>query len=179
MLEVRRFLEGVDPEVAVVLDPVMTSGSGERALMAPTGLRVLESLRSRVDLITPNANEAATMLGKRRWEGDPVEGVRKLTARGWKRVLLKGGHLPGASSGEEAIVDWYGEGSEVLGLSGLKILKGEVRGTGCQLSSAIAAERGRGVEWRAAVDRGRSYLHEMMSDRARVIGGGAAVVFRG
>lgn len=179
MLEVRRFLEGVDPEIPVVLDPVMASGSGDRALMAPTGMRVLESLRGRVDLITPNANEAALMLGKLRWEGKAEDALRGLLARGWKRVLLKGGHLPSGPAGEEKLVDWYGEAKgEITALEGLDRIRGEVRGTGCQLSTAIAATRGNGEEWRNAVERGRVYLHEMIREKRRAIGGGASVVVR-
>lgn len=172
--EVGDFIESVDGAVPVVLDPVMAGGTGDRALMVAGGRRQLGQLSDRVDLITPNAPEARAMIPGADGEMPPQTLVEQLAERNWRRVLLKGGHF---DCGAE-VVDWYGTADGVVELEGLQAVDADVRGTGCQLSSAIAAELAHGTDYREAVGVARRYLNEMLRTRARRIGAGRPVVVR-
>lgn len=173
--EVGRFLDGLDEEVTVVLDPVMASGSGEFSLMDGAGRRRLGRLAGRVDLITPNGPEAFELVGASDRD-TPVELVEAMLGQGWKRVLLKGGHL--RRQGAPSVVDWYGDEHGVVELKQMPSIKDDVRGTGCQLGSAIAVCRGRGNSWMEAVEEARSYLNDLLQNKARMLGRGRPLVVR-
>jgi hydroxymethylpyrimidine/phosphomethylpyrimidine kinase len=139
----------------VVLDPVMVAKSGD-ALLDPTAVASLVGeLMPAVDLVTPNLDEAAVMLG------EPVVTssaemrgqAERVAALGAKRVLLKGGHLSEAESSDVLLSE---EGIEML--SAPRIATHNDHGTGCTLSSAIAALRPRCEDWRDAVVRAKEYL---------------------
>ncbi len=171
--EVARFVDGLDEDVSVVLDPVMVGGRGEVALMSAEGRAAVSVLRERVDLVTPNGPEAAELLGAHK---PAVEMVEELVERGWRRVLLKGGHL--RRDEDEGVVDWYGDTRGARALEGLEPVGEDVRGTGCQLSSAIAARRARGEGWDDAISGARNYLNELLHRRARRLGRGRPIVVR-
>ncbi len=165
--------DGADADgMPVVFDPVMAEGSGVKSLADEGASRWMPGLKRSVGLITPNADEA------RRLAGDgpetPVELVEELLAQGWRRVLLKGGHLE--RQGDE-VVDWYGDGEGVIELPGYPAVPVDVRGTGCQLSSAIVASRVGGASWVGAVEEARGYLHEKLRG-ARRVGEGRPIVVR-
>lgn len=120
----------------VVFDPVMASSSGG-ALMAPPALQVLrEQLLPCVDLLTPNLAEAAALLDAPcAGDLDAMRGqARRLRALGPRWVLLKGGHLGGAQSPDLLL----GPDTEQV-LRAPRIATGAGHGTGCTLSSAVAA----------------------------------------
>ena len=171
------FIEGLDSTVSVIFDPVMASGDGRASMMDESGQRGLKRLSERVDLITPNIPEALVLVGAETGEMAPRALVEELLRRRWRRVLLKGGHLD--RDGDEMVVDWYGDKSGVQALAGLKAVPWDVRGTGCQLSSAIAAERAYGMAWLQAVASARTYLNQILEEKARHIGEGRPVIVRG
>lgn len=175
MIGVRHFLHGFGTGIPVILDPVMASGRGHRSLMAPTGHRGLYQLSRYVDLITPNGPEARMMVSNSR-EMKPVELVEALLEAGWRRVLLTGGHLREENARE--VVDYYGDEKGVKMLAPLPVVDKEVRGTGCQLSSAIAAQMARGADWPEAIEGARQYLNELLTRQAKALGQGAQVVIR-
>lgn len=174
--ETARFLEQIAGETPVVLDPVMVSGSGEADLTTERARAGFDALAESVDLITPNGPEARALTGADDPGTDPVELVERLLGCGWRRVLLKGGHLDGEVAGE--VVDWYGVAGGVEELAPLPAVEADVRGTGCQLSTALACARGRSAPWSEAVDQARAYLNEMLAERARSPGRGRPMVVR-
>ena len=139
----------------VVLDPVMVAASGDR-LLAPDAIDVLRRvLIPRARVITPNLPEAAALLG------DPVaadetemrrQGER-LLALGCGAVLMKGGHGEGPQS-----VDLLVEAGSVARFAAERIATRNTHGTGCTLSSAIAAGLAKGRGLAAAVEEAKAYV---------------------
>lgn len=131
LIEQRRADFGV-----LVLDPVMVATSGDKLLLD----EAIDSVRTRLlplaDVVTPNTPEAAVLLGT-----GPAQDVDGQTAQalalreiGARAVLVKGGHL-----GTEELTDVYATADGVALLSGPRINTRNTHGTGCTLSSAIAA----------------------------------------
>lgn len=139
----------------VVLDPVMIAASGDRLLVP----EAVESLRSlllpRAFLITPNLPEAAALLDEQ--PAQDIEAVRRqaerLLALGARAVLIKGGHGEGPDS-IDVLLDEEG----FLELSAPRVVTRNTHGTGCTLSSAIAAGLAKGMALRLAVEAAKDYL---------------------
>ncbi len=141
--------------VPVVVDPVMVAKGGE-SLLAP---EAMASLKARMiplaDVLMPNVAEAEALTGlKLRGPDDAGPAARKLAASG--AVLLKGGHLPGATVIDILAVD--GEIVEVF--ESPRIDTPHTHGTGCTLASATATGLAQGMAVRDAVARARRYVHE-------------------
>ena len=120
----------------VVLDPVMIAKSGDRLLAEDAIAALTERLMPLAEVITPNLPEAATLLGVA--EPDDPAGFRQM-ARDLRRfgataVLLKGGHAGGTES-----IDVLADGEALTWLTAPRIATKNTHGTGCTLSSAIAA----------------------------------------
>jgi hydroxymethylpyrimidine/phosphomethylpyrimidine kinase len=139
----------------VVLDPVMVAASGD-PLIADAAVAVLAAeLIPRVRLITPNLPEAARLLGcelagsRREMEQQAV----RLGRLGARAVLLKGGHAGGSDSADLLVSDsgrcWF---------EAPRIATDNTHGTGCTLSSAIAAGLARGRDLDTAVAEAKRYL---------------------
>lgn len=139
----------------IVLDPVMVAKSGDRLLREDAVLAMRRHLIPRAHLITPNLPEAAALLGRNLETRDRVPGAAAdLLKFGSRAVLLKGGHLPG-----ETCADWLvGEGIAGRWLESPRVESRNTHGTGCTLSSAIAAFLARGLPLGDAVNRAKSYL---------------------
>lgn len=153
------FLTEREPPV-VVLDPVMVATSGDPLLRADAVRAVIE-LVPRASMITPNVPEAAVLLGTE--PADSVDAMAdqamELVRRGAQRVLLKGGHLD--TPGE--VVDVLADRSGVDLLRSVRIPTENTHGTGCSLSSAIAALRPQRASWGAAVMEARAWLSEAIA----------------
>jgi hydroxymethylpyrimidine/phosphomethylpyrimidine kinase len=168
------FLRGFPCEV-VVLDPVMVATSGDRLLSADAEAAV-RRLLPLASLITPNVYEAAVLLGTE--PASDLAGVREqalaLLDAGARRVLLKGGHLvnrPGA--GGDRAVDLLAGPEGVLELTAARVATSNTHGTGCTLSSAIAALRPRHGSWPEAVAEAKAWLTAALeaADTLQVGGG--------
>lgn len=139
----------------IVLDPVMVAKSGDR-LLDPAAV---EALRTRLlplaDLITPNLPEAAVLLGEEpiRERARMGNVAARLQGLGAKNVLLKGGHLDGGASPDLLL-----HGGELLWLESERVATENTHGTGCTLSSAIAAFLARGRPLPEAVALAKRYL---------------------
>ncbi len=141
----------------LVLDPVMVSTSGARLLESSA----LDALRSRLipmaTLITPNLPEAELLIGRDIADADAmreaIDALRELGARG---VLLKGGHLPDASSAW--VVDFFASEDEVHEIAHPR-LQLEAHGTGCTLASAVAANLTLGRGLRRSCEAAADYVH--------------------
>ncbi len=139
----------------IVLDPVMVAASGDR-LLAPDAVDVLRSaLIPRALLLTPNLPEAAALLETTVAETEAQMQAQgeKLLALGAKAVLVKGGHSKGAES-----VDLLVEPNSVARLAAGRIATRNTHGTGCTLSSAIAAGLAKGMDLAEAVREAKAYL---------------------
>ncbi len=139
----------------IVLDPVMVAATGER-LLAPQAVAVLrDALIPRALVLTPNLPEAAALLETTvaRNESEMQEQGRRLLALGARAVLMKGGHAGGADS-----VDLLIEKNSVTRFVAARIATKNTHGTGCTLSSAIAAGLAKGFDLARAVREAKDYV---------------------
>ena len=149
----------------VVLDPVMVATSGDRLIASDTVQVLVRELFPRAALITPNLDEAALLLQQPIVDADGLDGAAgALLAMGAQAVLLKGGHLPG-----DALVDVLLQpGQPMLRLASTRIPSRNVHGTGCTLSSAIAAHLALGLGLVDAVQAARYFIRAAISEGAAV-----------
>jgi hydroxymethylpyrimidine/phosphomethylpyrimidine kinase len=139
----------------VVLDPVMVAKSGDR-LLRPDAVAALKArLLPLATVITPNLPEAGDLLGLEapRDEAGMIAAAEGLRALGPRAVLVKGGHMEEADS-----IDILDDGGEPLTLVAPRVATANTHGTGCTLSSAIAALLGRGLPLREAVRDAKAFL---------------------
>jgi hydroxymethylpyrimidine/phosphomethylpyrimidine kinase len=140
----------------VVLDPVMVATSGDRLLAA----EAVDALRTKLiplaSVITPNLPEAAALLdeGVAADEAAVEQQGRRLLALGCKAVLIKGGHGEGAES-----IDYLIDSSGVVALAAPRIATKNTHGTGCSLSSAIAAGLAKGEGMQTAVRKAKAFVN--------------------
>ncbi|WP_420209965.1 bifunctional hydroxymethylpyrimidine kinase/phosphomethylpyrimidine kinase [Burkholderia aenigmatica] len=140
----------------VVLDTVMISKSAH-ALLAPDAVDALrEALLPLATVVTPNLPEAAALLNDvpATTEPDMVRQGQALLRTGARAVLMKGGHLPDAS----ASPDWLVEATRTVRLDGARVPVSNTHGTGCTLSSAIAALLPQQPDLESAVREAKTYL---------------------
>jgi len=139
----------------VVLDPVMVATSGDRLLSADAieGLRT--KLIPRAALITPNLPEAAALLGEGVASNEAaIEGQgKRLLAMGAAAVLIKGGHGQGSES-----IDYLVTANGTVALPAPRIPTDNTHGTGCSLSSAIAAHLAKGETLENAVRNAKTWI---------------------
>jgi hydroxymethylpyrimidine/phosphomethylpyrimidine kinase len=139
----------------VVLDPVMVATSGDR-LLAPDAIEALRvKLIPRAALITPNLPEAAALLDEpvALSETEIESQGKRLLAMGCGAVLIKGGHGQGAQS-----IDYFVTKDGVIALPAPRIATKNTHGTGCSLSSAIAAGLAKGDDLETAVRNAKSWI---------------------
>jgi hydroxymethylpyrimidine/phosphomethylpyrimidine kinase len=139
----------------VVLDPVMVATSGDKLIADETVAVLVRELFPRVQLITPNLDEAALLLGRPVPDENALrQACADLQSMGAASVLLKGGHLQG-----EDVVDvlLLADGTSRT-LRSKRITSRNVQGTGCTLSSAIASHWTLGLDLTEAVVQARSYI---------------------
>lgn len=143
------------PTRPVVLDPVMIATSGDRLIDEQAVATLCETLLPRADIVTPNLQEAAFLTGEPIAEDDRAveHQAALLIASGARAVLLKGGH----GTGDEAR-DFYHDGSVGRWLSAPRHPTRNTHGTGCSLSSAIAAGLARGLSLSDAIDVAKAYI---------------------
>lgn len=136
-----------------VLDPVMVATSGDR-LLDDDATEAVRRLIPLAGIITPNVAEAAVLL-----DTDPATTTAELEAQaaalldiGAQRVMAKGGHL------DDDATDIYAEPGRTVRLRGRRIATTSTHGTGCTLSSAIAALVPQRETWVDAVADAKRYL---------------------
>ena len=149
----------------VVLDPVMVATSGATLIETPAIAALVRELFPRAELITPNLDEAALLVGHPlHTPEDMAAAADILLQQGARAVLLKGGHLPG-----ETVVDLLAMATgERYRMEAPRIRSGNTHGTGCTLSSAIAAQLALGANLPEAVRRARSYVRGALAAGAGV-----------
>lgn len=143
-------LEKYEPK-HIVLDPVMVASSGD-ILMDPDALGVLKNrLIPLATLMTPNIPEAEKL--RRVAVLDMEIAAEKLLELGARAVLLKGGHLKG-----DVMRDVLADSTGVQVFEAPRVDTENTHGTGCTLSSAIAAYLGMGHDLADACERAKRYL---------------------
>ncbi|MGN6310942.1 MAG: bifunctional hydroxymethylpyrimidine kinase/phosphomethylpyrimidine kinase [Xanthobacteraceae bacterium] len=151
----------------VVVDPVMVATSGDR-LLVPDAVDALRRLLiPRASVITPNLLEAAALLDDTvaTSEADIAKQGERLLALGCEAVLIKGGHGDGPQS-----TDYLFQSNGVVQLAAPRIATRNTHGTGCTLSSAVAAGLAKGLALEAAVREAKAYISAAIAaaDRLQV-----------
>ena len=149
---------GVSP--AIVLDPVMVATSGDPLLEADAEAALKSQLIPRAGLITPNIHEAARLLGAAPAADaaamqEQAVGLRDL---GVDAVLLTGGDLEGSQS-----VDVLADAIGVEHYAATRIATRDTHGTGCTLSSAVAANLALGRDLRAAIAEAKAFVSDALA----------------
>ncbi len=150
----------------VVLDPVMVATSGDRLIAPDTVAVLVEALFPLASVVTPNLDEAGLLLGRDIADEAAMEAAAQdLLGLGANAVLLKGGHLPG-----DALVDLLVRqgGEPPLRLRAARVDTRNGHGTGCTLSSAIAAHLAIGLALPEAVSAAHAYVQAAIQAGARV-----------
>lgn len=149
----------------VVLDPVMVATSGA-VLIDNSAVSVLvKELFPRVTLVTPNLDEAALLVGRPlKSEADMETAAAELLAKGARAVLIKGGHLPGDTVSDLLVTAQGGK----HWMRAARIPTANTHGTGCSLSSAIAAGLALGQTLTEAVASGRAFVRGALEAGAAV-----------
>jgi hydroxymethylpyrimidine/phosphomethylpyrimidine kinase len=139
----------------VVLDPVMVATSGDRLLSADAVGRLRHDLFPLATLITPNLPEAAALLEENvATDAAAIAGQgRRLLASGARAVLIKGGHGQGSES-----IDYLFTSDDVMAVAAPRIPTKNTHGTGCSLSSAIAANLAKGEPLEQAVRLAKTWI---------------------
>jgi hydroxymethylpyrimidine/phosphomethylpyrimidine kinase len=149
----------------VVLDPVMVATSGDRLIAQETVQVLVRELFPRVTVVTPNLDEAQLLLGQPIANAQALDAAAQgLLAMGAQAVLLKGGHLVG-----DEVVDLLVQAKgPTRRLASSRIPSRNVHGTGCTLSSAIAAHLALGHGLEEAVVLARTFILNAIAEGAQV-----------
>lgn len=140
----------------IVLDPVMVATSGDSLISADAVAAMKEYLIPMADVLTPNIPEAEKL--SRKAVLDMEEAAKGLLSLGSKAIYLKGGHLKG-----EIITDILADKDGVNFFEGPRVNTPNTHGTGCTLSSAIAAYLGHGLELEEACGKAKTYLTKALA----------------
>ena len=153
--QLRRYAAG-----NIVLDPVMVAQSGDRLIESDAVGAIRDHLMPLATIVTPNLPEAEVLTDRRiRSREDMAAAARELARGGSEAVLLKGGHLEAADSSD--LLHLCRENRFVT-LPAERIASRNTHGTGCTLSSAVAARLARGDDLETAVRRAKDYLTDAL-----------------
>lgn len=164
-----RTLRDVAGGVPLIVDPILKSSSGADLMEPAAQAYFCCHFLPLVTLLTPNLPETAALTGL------PVESaadVRRAAARlldmGPEAVLIKGGHACGPQ--KQDVLFWHAaDGSlQHAAFEAPAVATRNTHGTGCTLSSAIAAYRARGLFWPEAVAGAKQYITQALQAGADV-----------
>lgn len=143
----------------IVLDTVMVSGSGVKLLEDSAIDSLKKELIPIALIVTPNIPEAEALINKKIKDANDVKSAAKeIMELGCKNVLIKGGHL---NFGNNEVIDIFYDGHDFIEIKHKRINK-TGHGTGCTLSSAIAANIAKGMKLKEAVKSAISYVHNAL-----------------
>ena len=145
-------------DIPLVLDPVMVAKSGDRLLRSEAIGSLRRALLPLATLITPNLPEAAMLLeiAEPQTRQDMQLAAEKLRQLGASAVLIKGGHLSDGDAEESS--DFLLTETLACWLPAKRIDTLNTHGTGCTLSSAIAAGLALGKDLESAVREAKTYI---------------------
>ncbi len=163
-------LQKKNPPV-IILDPVMVAQSGDSLLSDAAVKRMRIDLLPLASVITPNIPEAEILLG-RKFDGDMEGFAKQILKMGARAVLLKGGHLKGDTS-KDIFVDKI----HCVVLEEKRVETKNNHGTGCTLSSALAAYMAKGLPTKEAAAQAKKYItHALKASKNLKVGKGAGPV---
>ena len=140
----------------IVLDPVMVAQSGDKLLQDDAIEAIKKYLMPLADIITPNLPEAEVLLGKPLSDPGMLENAAKELSRfGSRSVLIKGGHGTTQSSTD---ILYHADEDRCLEMTSKRFSTVNNHGTGCTLSSAIAAYLAKGNSIEQAVKAAKAYI---------------------
>ncbi len=161
------FIAGRD--YTVILDPVIRPTSGREL----TGVDAVETMMKRlfplVTLLTPNIPEAEKLLSRKIASFDEMEeAARSLLALGPKGILLKGGHSIVSDTVQDLFVDGTVARENPASTFSSPRLNGDLHGSGCMLSSAIAALLAHGADMLNAIEQAREFVHHARESSVQI-----------
>ena len=143
----------------IVLDPVMVATSGAKLISDKAITTLSQKLIPLADIITPNIPEATVLCGRKIENAADIQSAaREIHDKFGCAVLIKGGHT--ANKADDLLFDKSG----CKWIVGKVIKNPNTHGTGCTLSSAIAAFLALGFGLEDAVRRAKQYLTEALAD---------------
>ena len=154
-----------DSGAFIVYDPVMVASSGDALSGAGFVDAIAHELLPLVDCLTPNLAEAAILLGEpiARSEADMARQGAALLKLGPRAILMKGGHLDSAEA-----IDLLVREEAVHRFAAPKLASQNLHGTGCTLSSAIAANVVLGASLPEAVQEAKAFVRQAIERGRRV-----------
>ena len=160
--------------VRVVCDPVIRSSSGTDLLEPDALSDFITHVLPRVDLLTPNLPEAERLTGNQIRSPDDVQrAAATILDQGAKSVLIKGGHREGA-----LVHDYWTDGTTHAWFTNRRVETRHTHGTGCALSSALAAAWAQGYDDLDAVVMARMYVNQGLR-RTPGLGRGNGPIYHG
>lgn len=199
ILEVARLFRGT-PLPRPVVDPILMSSSGERLMEEGALEALIQELLPLTSVVTPNIPEAEALTGIRITSGaDMQQAAANIRKLGAPAVLIKGGHLkkqeaggrrqeteakgqeggsPAISAGAKAqlenesddAIDVLNNEGRVTVFRERRVSGAELHGSGCILSTAIAAGLGKGMTLEGSVAAAKSFVLDAIRNSARVAG---------
>ena len=150
---------------SIILDPVMISTSGSKLLEDDAIRTIMDELFPKATLLTPNIPETEYLSGiKINNEADILCAARKLQEKGCTAILIKGGHIPGVETVDRLFIN---ENNPIC-LVSPTVETFNTHGTGCTLSSAIAAYMALGHSLVEAVRLAKEYMNNALVHGANV-----------
>jgi hydroxymethylpyrimidine/phosphomethylpyrimidine kinase len=149
----------------IVLDPVMVAQSGDKLLQDDAIQAIKDHLMPVADVVTPNLPETEVLMSQKiETIEDMQRAARSLAQYGGRSILIKGGHLNESKSTD---LLYLAEEDRFVMLEAERIETRNNHGTGCTLSSAIAAymSRGNGIE--EAVRKAKAYIQQAIQQGAQ------------
>ena len=141
-------------DTALVVDPVMVATSGARLLREDAQEALMKLLLPMATLITPNLPETEILVGRSVEEADQaITAARELAERYRTAVVVKGGH-----SADDRVTDFLATKDAVHAYHSPRVAAASTHGTGCSLSSAVAACMATGDELPLAFRRAKAYV---------------------
>jgi hydroxymethylpyrimidine/phosphomethylpyrimidine kinase len=145
----------------IVLDPVMVAQSGDKLLQDDAIQAIRDQLMPVADVVTPNLPEAEVLLGRKIESYEDMQrAARSLAQFGSRSVLIKGGHLEESKSTD---LLYLTEADRFVRLEAERIASVNNHGTGCTLSSAIAAYMSRGSHIEEATGQAKTFIHKAIT----------------
>ncbi len=157
-----------NPQLPVVLDPVLASGHGDD-LTREDAIKIIAPLRKLATLITPNTLEAHKLTHKHTEQHTAeiltIEQQADLLMQDTPHVLIKGGH----AQDENVINRWFSQ--EQQRSWSWPRLQGEFHGSGCTLASAIAAGLAQGWSMETSLDKAQTYTQQALESAFAIAAG--------